>query len=175
MKKFIQVNLWIDNNIIKFQLFIFTSILISIVSIMGLSTINELFLLLGISLLLLVSMTALVRKRWVEMDDSKVFKYFEELDLPEIDDIIIVTNAEKLSNYFEMSTPFIFAVCNNGTEFKVSEIKFLNKGNRIIRIGFNYENKLGAKCFSFLDYEHTKKWWTTKSEIRNKRLEEIGI
>lgn len=109
------------------------------------------------------------------MDDSKVFKYFEELDLPEIDDIIIVTNAEKLSNYFEMSTPFIYAVCNNGTEFKVAEIKFLNKGNRIIRIGFNYENKLGAKCFSFLDYEHTKKWWTTKSEIRNKRLEEIGI
>lgn len=174
MKKFIQVNLWIDNNTIKFQLFIFTSILISIVSIMGLSTINTLFLFLGVSLLLLVSMMALVRKRWFEMDDSKVFKYFEELDLPEIDDIIIVTNAEKLSNYFEMSTPFIYSVCNNGTEFKVAEIKFL-KGNRIIRIGFNYENKLGAKCFSFLDYEHTKKWWTTKSEIRNKKLEEIGI
>lgn len=174
MKKFIQVNLWIDNNINKFQLFIFISILISIVSIMGLSTINTLFLFLGVSLLLLVSIMSLVRKRWVDMDDSKVFKYFEELDLPEINDIIIVTNAEKLSNYFEMGTPFIYAVCNNGTEFKVSEIKFLN-GNRIIRIGFNYENKLGAKCFSFLDYEHTKKWWTTKSDIRNKKLEEIGI
>ena len=176
MKKFIQFNLWIDNNNNKFLLFIFITILISIVSIMGLSEINILFLLLGVSLLLLVSIMALVRKRWIEMSDEIVFKYFEDnLNLPEKDDIIVVTNGEKLKTYLEMNTPFIYGECNNKTEFRVKKIKFINNGHRIIKIVLEYVNKSGYKDQTFFYYEKTKKWWSTKSDIRNKKIEEIGL
>ena len=164
MKKYVHYNIWIDNNNNKFGLIIFISTLISIVSLTILSEVNNKFLLVGIFLLMLISIQAMLRNKW-NQKDINMSEYF---NLPEIGDIIIVTNADKFNFYLETQSNYVGSQVEIGDEFQITSVKLTNK--RVI-MNFKYD----SKPIGFFDYYKTKKYWTTKSDIRNKRLEEIGI
>ena len=164
MKKYLHYNIWIDNNTNKFDLAIFLSIIISIISLMGLSYVNNKFLLVGIFLLMLISIQAMLRNKW-KQKDIDMSEYF---DLPEIGDIIVVTNADKFNFYLETQSIYIGSQVEIGDEFQITSVKVTNK--RVV-IDFKYD----LKPIGFFDYYKTKKYWCTKSDIRNKKLAQLGL
>jgi len=164
MKKYVHYNIWIDNNNDKFGLIIFISTLISIVSMMGLSYVNNKFLLVGIFLLMLISIQAMLRNKW-NQKDIDMSEYF---DLPEIGDIIVVINADKFNFYLETQSSYIGSQVETGDEFQITYLKVTNKK---VLIDFKYD----SKPIGFFDYYKTKKYWCTKSDIRNKKLEQLGL
>ena len=163
MKKYVHYNIWIDNNTNKFGLIIFISTLISIVSLTGLSEVNNKFLLVGIFLLMLISIQAMLRKKW-DQKDIDMSEYFY---LPEIGDVIVVTNADKFNFYLETKSSYIGSKVEIGDEFQITSVKVTDK--RVI-MDFKYD----SKPIGFFDYYKTKKYWTTKSVIRNNILEQLG-
>lgn len=162
MKKYVHYNIWIDNN--KFDWIILISTIVSIISLTILSEVNNKFLLVGIFLLMLISIQAMLRNKW-NQKDINMSEYF---NLPEIGDIIIVTNADKFNFYLETQSNYVGSQVEIGDEFQITSVKLTNK--RVI-MDFKYD----SKPIGFFDYYKTKKYWTTKSDIRNKKLEEIGI
>lgn len=164
MKKYVHYNIWIDNNNNKFSWIIFTTTLISIVSMMGLSEVNNKFLLIGIFLLMLISIQAMLRNKW-NQKDIDMSEYF---NLPEIGEIIVVTNADKFNFYLETQSSYVGSQVEIGDEFQITSVKVNNK--RVI-MDFKYD----SKPIGFFDYYKTKKYWCTKSDIRNKKLEQLGL
>jgi hypothetical protein len=160
MKRYVHYNIWIDNNNNKFSLIIFTTTLISILSI------NNKFLLVGIFLLMLISIQAILRSKW-NQNNVDISKYF---DLPEPGDIIVVTNPDKFNFHLESQTPYYGPDFKIGDEFQITSV--IKKNKRVV-IHFKYE-WLNPEL-SFFDYYQTKKYWTTKSEIRDIKLKQIGI
>lgn len=164
MKKYVHYNIWIDNNTNKFGWIIFISTLISIISLTGLSEVNNKFLLVGIFLLMLISIQAILRNKW-NQKDIDMSEYF---DLPEIGDIIVVTNADKFNFYLETQSYYVGSQVEIGDEFQITSVKVTDK--RVV-MDFKYD----SKPIGFFDYYKTKKYWCTKSDIRNKKLEQLGL
>jgi hypothetical protein len=164
MKKYVHYNIWIDNNTNKFGLIILISTLISIVSLTVLSEVNNKFFLVGIFLLMLISIQAILRNKW-NQKDIDMSEYF---DLPEIGDIIVVTNADKFNFYLETQSSYIGSQVEIGDEFQITSVKVTNK--RVV-MDFKYD----SKPIGFFDYYKTKKYWCTKSDIRNKKLAQLGL
>jgi hypothetical protein len=164
MKKYVHYNIWIDNNTNKFGLIILISTLISIVSLTCLSEVNNKFFLVGIFLLMLISIQAILRNKW-NQKDIDMSEYF---DLPEIGDIIVITNADKFNFYLETQSYYVGSQVEIGDEFQITSVKVTDK--RVI-MDFKYD----SKPIGFFDYYKTKKYWCTKSDIRNKKLEQLGL
>ena len=173
-KKYIQLHIWIDNNNGWFGGII---LLLTILSVLLLQLSNNIVnLSLGISSLLLVATMALLRKKWNESKiDLECF-----YDLPVEGDIIVVTNDDKLRFYLDTQSNYM-GVVNNGDEFQVTKVDVRNKEIRI-HFKYQYKNKyysslIGAtgEQIAFLDYFPTKKYWSTKADIRNDKLEKLGI
>jgi fucose permease len=164
MKKYVHYNIWIDYNTNKFGWIIFISTLISIISLMGLSEVNNKFFLLGIFLLMLISIQAILRNKW-NQKDIDMSEYF---DLPEIGDIIVVTNADKFNFYLETQSYYVGSQVETGDEFQITYLKVTNKK---VLMDFKYD----SKPIGFFDYYKTKKYWCTKSDIRNKKLAQLGL
>jgi hypothetical protein len=131
---------------------------------MGLSEVNNKFLLVGIFLLMLISIQAILRNKW-NQKDIDMSEYF---DLPEIGDIIVITNADKFNFYLETQSYYVGSQVEIGDEFQITSVKVTNK--RVI-MDFKYD----SKPIGFFDYYKTKKYWCTKSDIRNKKLEQLGL
>ena len=170
-KKYIQLHIWIDQNNNWFGGIILTLTILSVL-LLQLSN-NIVSLSLGISSLLLVAIMALLRKKWNESEIDLEDFY----DLPVEGDIIIVTNDDKLRFYLESQSNYVGLV-NNGDEFQVTKVDVSNKEIRI-HFKYQYYNKYFAgstgEQVAFLDYFPTKKYWSTKSDIRNDKLEKLGI
>ena len=173
-KKYIQLHIWIDQNNNWFGGIILTLTILSVL-LLQLSN-NIVSLSLGISSLLLVAIMALLRKKWNESEIDLEDFY----DLPVEGDIIVVTNNDKLWFYLESQSNYM-GVVNNGDEFQVTKVKIKNKEVRI-HFKYQYKNKyysslIGAtgEQIAFLDYFPTKKYWSTKADIRNDKLEKLGI
>ena len=173
-KKYIQLHIWIDQNNNWFGGII---LVLTILSVLLLQLSNNIVnLSLGISSLLLVAVMALLRKKWNESEIDLEDFY----DLPVEGDIIVVTNDDKLSFYLESQSNYIGEV-KNGDEFQVTKVKIKNKEVRI-HFKYQYYNKyysslIGAtgEQIAFLDYFPTKKYWSTKSEIRDMKLKQLGL
>lgn len=173
-KKYIQLHIWIDRNNNWFGGII---LVLTILSVLLLQLSNNIVSLsLGISSLLLVAIMALLRKKWNESEIDLEDFY----DLPVEGDIIIVTNDDKLRFYLELQSNYIGLV-NNGDEFQVTKVKIKNKEVRI-HFKYQYKNKYYVSSIgttgeqiAFLDYFPTKKYWSTKANIRNDKLEKLGI
>ena len=172
-KKYIQLHIWIDQNNNWFGGIILTLTILSVL-LLQLSN-NIVNLSLGISSLVLVAIMALLRKKWNESEIDLEDLY----DLPVEGDIIVVTN-DKLHFYLESQSNYI-GVVNNGDEFQVTKVKIKNKE---VRIHFKYQYKskyliplIGAtgEQIAFLDYFSTKKYWSTKSDIRDMKLKQLGL
>ena len=175
-KKYIQLHIWIDQNNNWFGGII---LILTILSVLLLQLSNNIVSLsLGITSLLLVAIMALLRKKWNESKiDLECF-----YDLPVEGDIIVVTNDDKLGFYLDTQSNYM-GVVNNGDEFQVTKVKIFFK-NKEVRIHFKYQYKnkyysslIGAngEQIAFLDYFPTKKYWSTKADIRNDKLEKLGI
>jgi hypothetical protein len=160
MKRYVHYNIWIDNNTNKFGLIIFISTLISIVSI------NTKFFIVGVFLLILISIQAILRNKW-NLKDIDMSDYF---DLPEPGDIIVVTNPDKFNFHLESQTTYYGREVKIGDEFQITSV--ITKNKRVV-INFRYE--WVNPQLSFFDYYQTKKYWTTKSEIRDIKLKQLGI
>ena len=172
-KKYIQLHIWIDQNNNWFGGII---LILTILSVLLQLSNNIVSLSLGITSLVLVAIMALLRKKWNESEIDLEDLY----DLPVEGDIIVVTNDDKLRFYLESQSNYI-GVVNNGDEFQVTKVKIKNKEVRI-HFKYQYKNKiypqvLGAtgEQIAFLDYFPTKKYWSTKADIRNDKLEKLGI
>ena len=70
---------------------------------------------------------------------------------------------------------------NMPDEFQVTKVKIKSKEVRI-HFKYQYKNKYYVSSIgttgeqiAFLDYFPTKKYWTTKANIRNDKLEKLGI
>lgn len=173
-KKYIQLHIWIDNNNGWFGGIILTLTIFSVL-LLQLSN-NIVSLSLGITSLVLVAIMALLRKKWNESEIDLEDFY----DLPVEGDIIVVTNDDKLRFYLDLQSNYIGLV-NNGDEFQVTKVRIKNK-KVIIHFKHQYKNKyyvssLGTtgEQVAFLDYFSTKKYWSTKADIRNDKLEKLGI
>ena len=173
-KKYIQLHIWIDQNNNWFSGIILT---LTILSVLLLQISNNIVSLsLGISSLSLVAIMALLRKKWNESEIDLEDFY----DLPVEGDIIVVTNDDKLRFYLELQSNYVGLV-NNGDEFQVTKVDVRNKEIRI-HFKYQYYNKYYVSSIgtideqiAFIDYFPTKKYWSTKADIRNDKLEKLGI
>ena len=167
MKKlYVKFNLLIDSSDNGFGLSI---VLLTVLSILLLQASNNIICLsIGIILLGSIAMMALMRNKW----SQKHVDISEYFDLPEPGDIIIVTNPDKFNFHLESQSVYYGPDVKIGDEFQITSVRIKNKK---VVIDFKYESQWLNTELAFFDYYQTKKYWTTKSEIRDMKLKQLGL
>ena len=167
MKKlYVKFNLQIDSSDNGFGLSI---VVLTILSILLLQATNNIICLsIGIMLLGSIAMMALMRNKW----SQKHVDISEYFDLPESGDIIIVTNPDKFNFHLESVSNYFGAKVKLGDEFQITSVKVKDKR---VKIDFKYDSQWLNSEIAFFDYYQTKKYWTTKSDIRDMKLKQLGL
>lgn len=167
MKKlYVKFNLQIDSSDNGFGLSI---VVLTILSILLLQATNNIICLsIGIMLLGSIAMMALMRNKW----SQKHVDISEYFDLPEPGDIIIVTNADKFNFHLESVSNYFGSKVKVGDEFQITSVKVKDKR---VKIDFKYDSQWLNSEIAFFDYYQTKKYWATKSDIRDMKLKQLGL
>jgi hypothetical protein len=171
MKKlYVKFNLLIDSSDNGFGLSI---VLLTVLSILLLQASNNIICLsIGIILLGSIAMMALMRNKW----SQKHVDISEYFDLPEPGDIIIVTNPDKFNFHLESQSVYYGPEVKIGDEFQITSVKVKDKR---IKIDFRYDSHQHSQWLNseiaFIDYYQTKKYWATKSDIRDMKLKQLGL
>jgi hypothetical protein len=167
MKKlYVKFNLQIDSSDNGFGLSI---VVLTILSILLLQATNNIICLsIGIMLLGSIAMMALMRNKW----SQKHVDISEYFDLPEPGDIIIVTNPDKFNFHLESVSNYFGAKVKLGDEFQITSVKLKDKR---VKIDFKYDSQWLNSEIAFIDYYQTKKYWATKSDIRDMKLKQLGL
>ena len=167
MKKlYVKFNLLIDSSDNGFGLIIVALTILSIFLLQASN--NIIFLSIGIMLLGLIAMMALLRNKWSQKNID-ISEYF---DLPEPGDIIIVINADKFNFHLESVSNYFGTKVKVGDEFQITSVKVKDKR---VKIDFKYDSYGVISEIAFFDYYQTKKYWTTKSDIRDMKLKQLGL
>jgi len=167
MKKlYVKFNLQIDSSDNGFGLSI---VVLTILSILLLQASNNIICLsIGIILLGSIAMMALMRNKWSQKNVD-ISEYF---DLPEPGDIIIVTNPDKLNFHLETQSNYFGSKVEISDEFQILSVRI---GVKSVKIHLLYKTIYHDEGSYFIDYYQTKKYWTTKSDIRDMKLKQLGL
>ncbi len=167
MKKlYVKFNLQIDSSDNGFGLSI---VVLTILSILLLQASNNIICLsIGVMLLTSIGLMAIMRTKWSQKNID-ISDYF---DLPEPGDIIIVTNADKFNFHLESVSNYFGSKVKVGDKFQITSVKVKDKR---VKIDFKYDSQWLNSEIAFFDYYQTKKYWTTKSDIRDMKLKQLGL
>jgi hypothetical protein len=165
-KLYVKFNLQIDSSDNGFGLSI---VVLTILSILLLQASNNIICLsIGVMLLTSIGLMAIMRTKWSQKNID-ISDYF---DLPEPGDIIIVTNADKFNFHLESVSNYFGSKVKVGDKFQITSVKVKDKR---VKIDFKYDSQWLNSEIAFFDYYQTKKYWTTKSDIRDMKLKQLGL
>jgi hypothetical protein len=163
VKKIIFFNLWIDNNQGYFDGIVITTTFISVIL---LNILKYYFIFIPIGLITIISLVGLIRSKfWI----NKNIDLRDYLSLPEKGDILVVMNNEKFNFYLDCYTSSLFVGYESGDEIRIEEVN-VNNGNI----------KFGCKCVNSdhiynIDWYKTRGFVKSKSDIREEKLNELGL
>jgi hypothetical protein len=163
VKKIIFLNLWIDNNSGYFDAIVITNLIISVIL---LNILRNYFIFIPIGLITIICLVVLIRSKfWT----SKNIDLRDYLSIPEEGDILVVMNNEKFNFYLDCYSSSLFVGYESGDEIRIEEVN-VNNGNI----------KFGCKCVNSdhiynIDWYKTRGFVKSKSDIREEKLNELGL